>query len=66
MEREEINKTKQKNYPEWKGMNFSVEGPIKFPAKWHTIMKPQDTRHNKSVVLILERERKREKEWFRN
>lgn len=36
-----------------KGMNFSVEVPIKFPAEWYSIMKPQDTRDQKSTLLIF-------------
>ena len=43
-----------KNYLEWKSMNFYVEGPTKFPATWHTIMKPQDTRDNEITVLVFQ------------
>lgn len=47
-----VNKTIYKNYPRYKGMNFSVERCIIFPAKWYTIIISQDSRDSKSTLKV--------------
>lgn len=39
---------------EWKGMNFFFEGSIVIAAKYHSIMKSQEPRDNKSTLQMLE------------